>query len=764
MKRLHFSISLLIALLALSGCRKGDLQEIKGNEERIIKVLVEMPEEPALRAEAGENTEGNKLLLRWRRGEELTLLFKQEDVLSELIKTTLENISSDNKSATFEVKLPNTIDAEKPYTLYAFSSFPGEGISVKDGRIMMDITPIVGMKLEDVSVPVMSVVSLSDGKQEVRAMFSVFGTIEYIPLRNGSDKALNISSCHLAGVGGAEWRYMPMGDRYYHYDLFENKVVESDGAKSIITPKKVTNIAPGEEGLFASWFYPLEKSLPVMLLRVKSTDSEEVIYSENSKPAKAIGMEPGKAYRVRAEWTGRSLQMKGRDVIPTDTPFITMVTAKETGQTIRLLLAAKEENKSKIWIDLNGNGLLDEGENDIVWADFDDEFNNDEYKEYRFSSSKITIYGPVTALECSGNKLKELVVNGRESLEMLSFYENNLSTLDLSLCKRLKYLDCEDNAISSLDISRCKELNVLWCSNNGIKALDVSECKDLRVLGCSKNELEELNIVENKRLQNLSCHGNKLSSLDVKGYSSLERIRCDGNKLSSLDLEGCTALRKLYCFENSISFLNIKDCKALNNLWCNKNMLSSLDLSVCLSLEELYCGDNSLTELDASNHESLRLLECHNNLLTSLKVEKCVALRELYCDDNKLSVLDVRDCKALSRFWCQSNELETLDVSSCPNIADLPCQNNKLKSLKLSRDPSSQLSYLTMQENKMDASALNAVYEALPNREGKEMGIIEAVDNDGYATSDVSIATAKNWKFQPYVAGSSTPIRRKELK
>lgn len=119
-------------------------------------------------------------------------------------------------------------------------------------------------------------------------------------------------------------------------------------------------------------------------------------------------------------------------------------------------------------------------------------------------------------------------------------------------------------------------------------------------------------------------------------------------------------------------------------------------------------GDVKLTYLD---------VDC--DTVTSLDVSKCPTLIHLDCNDNELKSLDVSKCTELVKLVCYSNYLTLLNVTGCIKLRHLVCDANNF-----------------------DENAMNAIYNGLPDRTGKEVGIIEAYNGEG----DKTIAEKKNWQ------------------
>jgi len=186
------------------------------------------------------------------------------------------------------------------------------------------------------------------------------------------------------------------------------------------------------------------------------------------------------------------------------------------------------------------------------------------------------------------------------------------------------------------------------------------------------------------------------------------------------------------------------------------------------------CSSNgaNLTALDPSHNTQLTKLDCSFNTLSSLDVSKNTQLTVLGCGSNTLSSLDVSKNTQLDLLDCSSNTLSSLDVSQNTQLTRLFCNNNNLSNLDISHN--TQLKELYCHSNNFTTATLDDIYCALPNRTGKEYGVIYPVYNSSSSNratvlaTNKANATAKNWKVQysdgniditttgTYVCGSSS--------
>ena len=137
---------------------------------------------------------------------------------------------------------------------------------------------------------------------------------------------------------------------------------------------------------------------------------------------------------------------------------------------------------------------------------------SDELTELHATGTRVVLKGKITELNCNGNKLTALNVQGLTALEELL---------------------CRNNQLTTLDVSGLTTLKELGCNGNQLTSLNVSGCTTLQKLGCFRNWLTSLNVQGLTSLQMLGCHGNQLASLDISGLSALKRLSCYNNKLNA---------------------------------------------------------------------------------------------------------------------------------------------------------------------------------------------------------------------------------------
>ena len=340
------------------------------------------------------------------------------------------------------------------------------------------------------------------------------------------------------------------------------------------------------------------------------------------------------------------------------------------------------------------------------------------------------------------------------SLYELNCASNELTTLDLSKCRRLERLDCSSNRLTTLDLTktsmgktisdeplRCGSMPTLetlyleigsivygvtvyrneYCIPEHTKIIYVDENGEIpngegydiasifpdpnfRQWVLNNADLDHngnLSDWEAELITEISCSYNRdYSSLKgIEYFPNLTELQCFGCGIIDLDVSKNTALKKLNCSSNKLTNLNVSGCQALEVLNCYGNSLTTLDVSQNTALTSLSCDSNQLTTLDVSDCPALGYLSCNNNKLTTLDLSHNTALGYLNCNSNSLTALNLSGCSALEELNCESNSLTTLNLNGCPKLTRLECYSNNLITLDFSQNTA--LRYLNCSSNKL---------------------------------------------------------------
>ena len=417
---------------------------------------------------------------------------------------------------------------------------------------------------------------------------------------------------------------------------------------------------------------------------------------------------------------------------------------------------------------------------------------------YTAGSTTMTIYGDIIGFNCSGNRsnLTTIDVSKNTQLKELKCYHTQLSSFDVSNNTQLTYLDCSSSPLSSLDVSHNTQLTKLICFNNRLTSLDVSNNTQLKGLDCSHNNLNSLDVSHNTQLETLYCSSNSLSNLDVSKNTQLKELSCYDNQLST------AALDDIYCalpdrtskeygviypvYKSSSS--NYPTVLATNaaNATAKNWKVQYYDGNVNITTTGSYvCGSSSQPNMDsyitltvtdgaaikldfkaAAAGTPIRIVSGSNTQditvgtswtgFSSYTADGTTMtvygdLTGFDCSKNgeNLTALDASNNTQLMGLFCGNNNLSSLDVSKNTKLTVLSCFNNKLSRLDLSKN--TQLRELFCYGNNFSTQALDAIYCALPDRTGKDNGLIEPVKNSSDPNHATVLATNaqnaidKNW-------------------
>jgi|GEM_PF-2671016 hypothetical protein len=290
----------------------------------------------------------------------------------------------------------------------------------------------------------------------------------------------------------------------------------------------------------------------------------------------------------------------------TNQPHIRLTTKKTRGKW-QFTLGIAKADKATAWVDLNGNGVYDKGEEEI--------------KTYRLwkpniNAQTITIYGKFNWISCSLNELTELDVS-----------QNNFIT----------YLACDGNQLSQLNLSSNSAIDKLYCNGNQLQNLDLSALPLLKELYCFDNPaLQALDLTKQTKLEELYTNRCALTELKLSSHPSLTQLKADENRLVSIDLSQVRALHKLWLNNNQLTQMDLSGFRELEEVQLQSNKISAITLPNPSVLSILACGDNPLKSLDLSSQQSITLLDCSEAELSQLDLSSCPALKVIYCYSNKL--------------------------------------------------------------------------------------------------------------------------------
>lgn len=257
---------------------------------------------------------------------------------------------------------------------------------------------------------------------------------------------------------------------------------------------------------------------------VEASDATPKTFSLDENPgAKEEGLDLMIA--VKKDWT------VDVPIIDMSQDFIYLWMVGSTG-TIYLNVDAAPEDRDGIWVDLNGNGITDEGEKITEFG-----LGADAMNVLDRTTKNLIVYGKVTKLAAPESNVFACIESKGNALTYLDLSTNQIAALVMENMVNLEYLDVSNNdfqtdAVPFLTLPFPK-LKVLNIANSGITEIDggLSENTELTYLNANGCGFEELDLSANTKLQSLFLSNNALTSLDVSPLTQLTYLEVIGNQL-----------------------------------------------------------------------------------------------------------------------------------------------------------------------------------------------------------------------------------------
>ena len=171
------------------------------------------------------------------------------------------------------------------------------------------------------------------------------------------------------------------------------------------------------------------------------------------------------------------------------------------------------------------------------------------------------------------------------SLVQLLSYQNNLSTINLSVNTSLNYLELGENNITSVDLSTNTLLEHLNLFGNQLTSINVSTNQKLTYLSLGGNSFTNIDVSNNLLLTDLLVFDNDLSSLDISGSTGLINLMAKGNtNLSCVQVNQTQLNQTPLGFEKDSIVLYSIDC----DYECNAINSNNLFNQTFTSLKKIY--------------------------------------------------------------------------------------------------------------------------------------------------------------------------------
>lgn len=395
-------------------------------------------------------------------------------------------------------------------------------------------------------------------------------------------------------------------------------------------------------------------------------------------------------------------------------------------------------------------------------------------------------------LEVYGCQLTELSVVDAPDLSIVRCYNNQIGALDFSGCPELSVLDCHNNALTSLDMSANTKLEKLNANDNQLTSLTLGALPVLEELKCGGNKLASLSVGQCPVLTSVDVHDCGTSNLNFNRNIRLSRIDAYDNNIKGdqmatfiADLPEISGSGLLYIVDTrDVSESNVclmeNVAAAYNKNWLTMDWQGGENNGVVYLGADYQpeVGENAITMVTSrAVGETIKLnitadavtvsgvaetsgftggmktftltsqtveikgdvtkLECAGNDLTSLSFAGEILLTDLDCSNNKLASLDVENASKLARLYCQTNQLKSVDVAGCEALLRMDVYQNAIKGGAARRMMNA------LRKDEKDEPMLMVI----------DTKAAAGLENNVITTTDVAIATGKNWEVKDYSGG-----------
>lgn len=279
-----------------------------------------MPDDDPITRIGLEKRDDNTIALTWQDGDELQLLFVQND-LKEKATATIKNITEEGKKAQFDIVLPTEI-TDGTFTLYGV--YGGGGLDDANPAIVkLPANPGNATSLADVQtrkdvILYFESANIDATNPKAAVSFQHLGSLFNITLKNTATSSLeNIKGARLVGVGGdGAWAYNN-NEGAQTYNLLKDEFENQASAGNYLSFAALNSTLLGNEEItFWGWYPPLpDKHWPELKLELWD-ETTATATSINNKIARNNATATGKAFYFYAIWDGSKLSFTNSSYTP----------------------------------------------------------------------------------------------------------------------------------------------------------------------------------------------------------------------------------------------------------------------------------------------------------------------------------------------------------------------------------------------------------------------------------------------------------------
>ena len=299
---------LLPALMCLVSCTDSDdFSQV----QRELTLSATMPGDKVI-TRVGLETQYNSknLSSKWQETDDVQIIITQEDNKYEIGMVRVSNISDDSKRADITFKLPETLNIEQPYTIYAFTGIEGKVEKGDNGAWQPTCTAELQRTwlrfFVDVPLFCKEVIYNSNDTQPLR--FEHFGTYEVLHMTNKTSSLISFKQDGFENEG-EKWYWKRANINLENGTISSGIYGDNDNSQG-------QNIHAGLTDEFISWYLPSGEKL--QKARLKATINNRQVTSVNTKSSE-VNIKRGNVYHLYATWNGQELTFDNGDFVESRT-------------------------------------------------------------------------------------------------------------------------------------------------------------------------------------------------------------------------------------------------------------------------------------------------------------------------------------------------------------------------------------------------------------------------------------------------------------
>lgn len=252
-----------------------------------------------------EMKDSKDLLAQWQDDDVVQLFACQGETGVELGKIAVREISADRKRASFDVKLPATIDTDKPYTLYGFCGIDATLRKNNDGTWSTVCTAdLKRCSIDNFKAPMMCRITTSVSKQ-MEVQFEHFGTYELLHVTNSTSRPITFQQLGYSTdlpwfLSTTKVSFCESGEPNL-FDSNCNEMKESD----------IISISGKDTRTIVSWYMPNGNRIHGANLIANVNNAYT---TSQDKKSSDVRIETEHAYHIYAAWNGNNLKFDQADI------------------------------------------------------------------------------------------------------------------------------------------------------------------------------------------------------------------------------------------------------------------------------------------------------------------------------------------------------------------------------------------------------------------------------------------------------------------